>query len=98
MDRAEVAAVSLLVLACNVWLVMRNRSLQEQIGARQRFVQQPAQLEGLYRDIVRSLAELAARNNDADARAMLGLHGITYAVNAPAAEAPQSRAQGAARK
>lgn len=41
-------------------------------------------METLYREIVRALAELAARNNDADVRAMLGRHGITYTVNAPA--------------
>lgn len=77
------AVSSLLLLGCNVWLVSGNRSLQQQIGARQQFVQQSVQLEGLYRDIVRSLAELAARNGDAEVRTMLGRHGITYTVNAP---------------
>jgi hypothetical protein len=80
-----VAALCLLLLVANVVLVAGNRSMQREIAARQQFVQQSVQLEGLYREIVRALAELAARNNDADVRTMLGRHGITYTVNPPAA-------------
>jgi hypothetical protein len=80
-----VAALCLLLLATNVVLVAGNRSTQREIAARQQFVQQSVQLEGLYREIVRALAELAARNNDADVRTMLGRHGITYTVNPPPA-------------
>jgi hypothetical protein len=77
--------VSLLLLALNFTLVRGNRAVQQEIAARQQFVQQSVQLEGLYREIVRALAELAARNNDADVRTMLAKHGITYSVNPPAA-------------
>jgi hypothetical protein len=52
---------------------------------RQQYVQQSVQLEGLYREIIRALAELGARNNDQDVRAMLQRHGISYTVNPPAA-------------
>jgi hypothetical protein len=78
----------LLLVAVNASLVVGNRSLQRDVATRQQFVQQSVQLEGLYREIVRALAELAARNNDADVRTMLARHGITYTLNPPAAGSP----------
>ena len=83
----------LLLVAVNASLVVGNRSLQRDVATRQQFVQQSVQLEGLYREIVRALAELAARNNDADVRTMLAKHGITYTINPPAASS--GPAQGA---
>jgi hypothetical protein len=81
------AAASLVLLALNAYLLLSNRAVQREVAARQQFVQQSVQLEGLYREIVRALAELAARNNDEAVRAMLARHGITYTVNPPAAAA-----------
>ncbi len=77
----------LLLAAVNVALSASNRSMQADIGQRQQFVQQSVQLEGLYREIIRALAELGARNNDQDVRALLLRHGISYTVNPPAAAA-----------
>jgi hypothetical protein len=79
------AAACLLLAATNITVGSLNRSLQGDVGLRQQYVQQSVQLEGLYREIVRALAELGARNNDQDVRALLQRHGITYSVNAPAA-------------
>ncbi len=92
--------VALLLLTACVVLAMTNRGLQAEIGARQQFVQQSVQLEGLYREIVRALAELGARNNDEAVRAMLQRHGISFTVNAPAAPAapPQAPAAAAPRR
>ena len=81
------ASLSLPLLLGNIALVSMNRSQQVDINQRQQFVQQSVQLEGLYREIVQSLAELGARNNDEAVRAMLARHGITYSVN-PTAAAP----------
>ena len=75
----------LLLAVGNITLASMNRSLQGDIGQRQQFVQQSVQLEGLYREIIRALAELGARNNDQNVRALLQRHGITYTVNAPTA-------------
>lgn len=71
-------------------LASMNRGLQVEVASRQQFVQQSVQLEGLYREIARALAELGARNNDSQVRDMLARHGITYTANAPAqgAQAP----------
>ena len=80
-------ALCLVLALANVSMASMNRSLQSDIGVRQQYVQQSVQLEGLYREIVRTLAELGARNNDQDVRALLQQHGISYTVNAPAAAA-----------
>lgn len=81
----------LLLALANVTLASMNRGLQGDIAQRQQYVQQSVQLEGLYREIIRALAELGARNNDQDVRALLQRHGITYTVNAPAAPAPGAK-------
>ena len=82
------AATCLALAATTVTLSSMNRSLQGDIGVRQQYVQQSVQLEGLYKEIIRALAELGARNNDQDVRALLQRHGISYTVNAPAGPAP----------
>jgi hypothetical protein len=78
------AGLALPLLLINITLVALNRGQQAEIGQRQQFVQQSVQLEGLYREIVRALAELGARNNDEAVRTLLARHGISYSVNAPA--------------
>jgi hypothetical protein len=78
------AALCLLTAGANVTLASLNRGLQGDIGQRQQYVQQSVQLEGLYREIIRALAELGARNNDGDVRTLLQKHGISYSVNPPA--------------
>jgi hypothetical protein len=87
-----VAAMAALAMAASVTLAAMNRSLHGEIGQRQQYVQQSVQLEGLYREIVRALAELGARNNDQDVRALLQRHGISYSANAPAPLAPAAAA------
>ena len=86
-------ALCLLLAGADVTLSSLNRGLQGDIAQRQQYVQQSVQLEGLYREIIRSLAELGARNNDQDVRALLQRHGISYTVNPPAAQpaAPGAR-------
>ena len=66
----------------SVMLGYSNAASRADVNQHQQFVQHPVQLEGLYREIVRALAELAARNNDGDVKAMLQKHGITYTANA----------------
>ena len=78
------AGTCLALAAANTALSSMNRGLQGDIGVRQQFVQQSVQLEGLYREIIRALAELGARNNDQAVQALLKRHGITYTVNPPA--------------
>lgn len=81
------ALLGLGVTGANMAFVLQNRTAQADVAQRQQFVQQSLQLEQLYRDIVRVLAELGARNNDEQVRTLLAKHGISYTVNAPAAAA-----------
>ncbi len=82
------AALSLLVMATGQALHSLNQGLQADIGVRQQYVQQSLQLETLYREIIRALAELGARHNDSQVKEMLGKHGISYTANAAAPQAP----------
>lgn len=81
------AVLVLALVGADLALASLNRDLQADVGLRQQYVQQSLQLEGLYREIVRALAELGARNNDEAVRSLLAGHGITYSVT-PAASAP----------
>ena len=90
-------AMCFAAMAVNIALSHGNNLARVDITQRQQFVQQSLQLEGLYREIIRALAELGARNNDGDVKALLLRHGITFSVNAavsgnaPVAPAAQAR-------
>ena len=98
MSRAQYAVALSLGVCClllalvNVTMGSMNRNLQAEMGVRKQYVHQSVQLEGLYREIIRGLAELGARNNDQEVRALLASHGISYTVNAPAAPAAPTAA------
>ena len=79
----SVAGMVFVLVIISVILVVTNRSLQGDIAARQQFIQQSMQLEGLYKQMVSALAELAAKNDDAQLKALLNAQGITFSVNAP---------------
>lgn len=83
-----------LVIA-NVALILSNRSVQSEIQRNTQFIQQTAQLEVLYREIVKALADLSVKNQDVDLRGLLASHGITVTVNpaTPAPAAPPSPAE-----
>lgn len=94
MNRAQhlgTSALGLLALAAavaGVGLAQHNSALRRDLAEQQQFVQQSVPLEGLYREMVRALAELSARNGDESLRALLQRHGITYNLQAPAAAQP----------
>ena len=97
MTRFQSGLLTLLSLLCAaavagiLTLASLNRAAQLEVNARQQYVQQSLQLETLYREIARALAELGARNTDAQVRDMLARHGITYTANPPAAAATAPR-------
>jgi hypothetical protein len=84
-----VAAATLVLAVANIVLFATNRTVQANVQARQQFIQEGVQVEPLYQQLVRSLAELSARNNDAQLKAMLAGQGITFEVAAPDAAARQ---------
>jgi len=89
-----VAAACFAAMAAYLALGYSNQSARADVTQRQQYVQQSVQLEGLYKEIIRALAELAARNNDSDVKAMLQRHGITFNLSAaaPPAAAPAAAA------
>lgn len=76
-------------------LFLLNRDAQAEVGTRQQFIRQSVQLDTLYREIVKALAELAVKNSDSQVMQMLASQGINVSVNAPAASATGSAASGA---
>ena len=89
------AVVSLALVIANMMLFSRNRVQQQEISDRQLYVQQTAQLEGLYQQLIRGIAELSARNNDAALGAVLARQGITFTVTPTAHQNPNPTDPGA---
>ena len=91
------AAITIILVLINIVLFERNRSIQAEVSARAQYIQQTAQLEGLKREIVNAIANLAVRNQDDALRTILTQQGITINpgpghAGAPAAgQAPETR-------
>jgi hypothetical protein len=84
------ASAAAALTGANMWAFSINRQLQADVNERAQYIQQSSQLEQLAREMANALAQLAARNQDEQVRAMLAGLGVTMAVtNAlPAASAP----------
>lgn len=82
-----VGAVTLVLVIVNAALFLGNRSAQIDINNRQQFVQQSIQLEGLYREIVKALADLSIKNNDRQIKDMLTSQGISVTAGPQGAAA-----------
>lgn len=83
------AACVLLALA-NIVLSTGNQRLQGQASQRGQYIQQGAQIQGLYRQIVQAVADLSVRDKDAKLQAILarqGLHVTAHPQSAAAARA-----------
>jgi hypothetical protein len=77
---SALAVIALVLVIVNGVLFSSNQSTQAKLAGRQQFIQQSAQLETLYQQMVRSLAELSAKNNDAQLKSVLAAQGITFSV------------------
>lgn len=87
--------LALLLVVANGVLFTHNRASQGSFNQRQQFVQQTVPLEGLYREIVKSLADQAVKANDREVLNMLSSQGISVTVNGPMtlpADAPSGKA------
>ena len=82
------AAGALALAILNVSLFQSNRTLQTDLALKQQFVQQSAKLQGLNNEIIRALAELSHRNQDAQVRALLSDNGVTFQAGQPGQPAP----------
>jgi hypothetical protein len=82
------AVATLALVAANMVLFSRNRAQQQEINDRQLYIQQTAQLESLYQQLIRAVAELSARNNDAALGSVLSRQGITFSATPNAVQSP----------
>jgi hypothetical protein len=81
------AAAFLVVVIGNVSVSRSSRAMQAQFTEQQQFIATTAQLEVLNRELIRALAELAARNDDEQLRSLLSANGITFTVEQKTAPA-----------
>ena len=92
-----VAILVALLAGYSMMLFSQNRVSQAELSQRAQYVQQSVQLEALYRDLVKALADLSVRNQDKSLTDLLSAQGIT--VNAtPAAPVAPNASQTDARK
>ncbi len=82
----SIALIGGVLAGTNVMLFLANRAAQAEIAGRQQYIAQSVQLEGLYREMVKALADLAVKSQDGDVRALLAGQGITLSAS-PAAPA-----------
>jgi hypothetical protein len=81
--------VALLVAVAAIYTMVltgQNRAAQTDFARRGQYVQESIQLEGLYRETVKALADLSIRNQDKGIADLLTAQGIT--VTPPGSTAP----------
>lgn len=84
---SALATVALVLALVNIFMFSRNRDMQAEINGQAQYIQQSVQLEGLYREMIKALADLSVRNQDQDLKNLLAAQGISVTLNAPAAPA-----------
>ena len=82
---AGVAMLGLILVAVNIRLVVLNRAGQASISSRTQYLQQSMQLQNLYQEIVKALADLAVRNKDEQLRDLLSRNGMSISTTPTAA-------------
>ena|SRR6185437_4265876 len=73
------ATLSLVLVIVNAGLVLRNQSLQLEVGERQQIINQGTQFARLRQLLAQSVANIAAAKKDAQLNELLTRHGITPA-------------------
>lgn len=74
-------ALALALAIVNAVMFSNNRQAQNELATRGQFIQQSLQLEPLYQSLIKSLADLAAKDNDAQLRDLLASQGISFSAN-----------------
>ena len=87
---SALGAAALLMVLVNALLFSLNRDARNELNQRQQFIQQTVPVEALYRDIVKSLAEIAVKDKDKPLLDMLAAQGLT--ITAGGATAPSGPA------
>lgn len=76
------ALVATVLVVVNMVLYVGNQKLNRDVAERQQFIVQTAQVQGVAKEVVTALANLAIKNNDEQLKQLLASHGITYTVPA----------------
>ena len=79
-----VAAVAAVLALANIVLYSQNHDTQADITGRVQYIQQSVQLEPLYREIVKALADLSVNKQDTALTELLARQGITVTFTPPA--------------
>jgi hypothetical protein len=87
---SAVGAGCVLLVLVNMVRYTGNQGLQARVNARAQYIQQTAQLQGLYQQIVHAVADLSVRNKDVQLRQVLARQGIHVVVHPQAGAAPGS--------
>lgn len=85
------AALSLCLMLANMILYGGNRTVQTQVTARAQYIQQSLQLQTVYNALLRNLAQLSIKNNDAEIRDLLASHGITFNAKDKSGQSTQDK-------
>jgi predicted Holliday junction resolvase-like endonuclease len=72
-----VSCLVLVLVLVNILLAIGNQSLQSEVSERQQMIAQAIQLEGLHRQVVGALAEMAVKTNDAQLKELLAASGFS---------------------
>lgn len=74
----------LILVLVNILLAYGNQSLQSEVAERQQAIGQAIQLEGLYRQVIGVIAEMAVKTNDAQLKELLKASGFALGPDAEA--------------
>ena len=86
------AFITCVLVVVNMYLFVGNLRLQREVGERQQFITDTAQIQGIAKEIVTALADAATKNNDEQLKQLLTSHGIiTFPVNPPSATEGQAK-------
>ena len=77
-----IAVVVAVIAGYDMMLFNQNRAIQVELGRRAQYLQQTVQLEALYREMIKTLADLSARRQDKALRELLTSQGITFDTEA----------------
>ena len=73
--------LTLALAIVNAVMFSSNRQAQNELATRGQYIQQSLQLEPLYQSLIKSLADLAARDDDGQLRDLLASQGISFSAH-----------------
>jgi len=88
-----IALLAAIFAGANMALFTSNRTAQADVAGRQDYIQKSVQFEGLYREMVKALADLSVRNQDQELTKLLAKHGISVTLPPPAPPAAPAPAR-----